>query len=111
MYLALFLFLGRCNKLNKKELIKEIAIRTKISQSNTRLIIDAFKDVVIDALSNNEKVVIDNFLKFEMKKQASRIGTYGLGENKGKNYITKERFVPKTKIAPNMKKEIIETYK
>lgn len=97
--------------MNKKELVKEIATRTRISQSNVRLVLDAFKGIVIDTLTDDEKIVIDNFLKFEMKKQASRVGTYGLGENKGKQYITKERYVPKVKIAPNLKKEIIETFK
>ena len=94
--------------MNRKELIREISTRTRISKSNVRLILDSFKGVIIDTLSNDEKVVIDNFLKFEMKTQASRKGVYGVGENKGKTYTTKERVVPKVKLAPKIKNELIK---
>ena len=60
--------------MNKTELIKAIAAKAGISQKDAAASVDAFIDVIADALKAGDKVAIANFASFELKAKAARQG-------------------------------------
>jgi len=58
--------------MNKHELVKEIAQKASLKQKDAKAFLDAFINVVLDALKREEKIEIRGFGTFTMKKRAPR---------------------------------------
>lgn len=56
--------MSRC--VGKKELIKEIALQTGISQENSSAVFDAIFDTIIEELSQGNSVCVRNFGTFRL---------------------------------------------
>ena len=60
--------------MNKTELIKAIAGKAGLTQKDAVASVDAFIEVIADALKAGDKVAIANFGTFEIKAKAARTG-------------------------------------
>ena len=60
--------------MNKAELIAEIAAKTGLSKKDAEQAVNAFVDVVTEALVKGDKVQIVGFGAFDVKERAARIG-------------------------------------
>lgn len=60
--------------MNKVELIEAIASKSEISKKDVEKVINAFTNVVTNALVNNEKVQLVGFGTFEVTERAERQG-------------------------------------
>ncbi len=71
--------------MTKTELVMLLADRTKLTQKNVIEVLDGFRDIVIETLSeDDEKVAISGFGTFEVRLRPAR---------KGKNPRTGEEIV------------------
>lgn len=61
--------------MNKKELIKEAAQKSGLSQKDAQRIIDSTLSVISDHLRNGEEVIIPDFGKLSVKNVPERTGT------------------------------------
>ena len=60
--------------MNKTELIKAIAGKAGLTQKDAAASVDAFIEVIAEALKAGDKVAIANFGSFELKSKAARTG-------------------------------------
>ena len=60
--------------MTKNDMISEIASRTGQTKVATKAIVDAFIDVVTDAVANDEEVSILGFGRFYVAERAGRTG-------------------------------------
>jgi len=67
--------------MNKTDLIDAVAQKTDLTKKDAEAAINATLDTIVDALADEEKVVLVGFGTFETKKRAAR---------KGRNPATKE---------------------
>ena len=80
--------------MNKTELIKAIAGKVELSAKDVTAVIDAYADVIADALKAGDKVAVAGFGTYELKKKAERSGF---------NPIKKEVIVIPASNAPVLK--------
>ena len=81
-------------KMNKAELIAAIAAKTGATKKSAEEALNAFVDVVTDALKKGDKVQLVGFGSFEVIKRAAR---------KGRNPQTKEEIKIPASKAPKFK--------
>ena len=67
--------------MNKADLVAAIAAKTGESKKSSEALVNAFTEVVADALKGGDKVQLVGFGSFEVRKRAAR---------KGRNPQTKE---------------------
>ncbi len=60
--------------MQKTDFIKAVAERAKVSQKETKQIIDAALDVITEALARGEKVTLTGFGTFEVRSRQAREG-------------------------------------
>ncbi len=60
--------------MNKAELIAAIAAETGLSKKDSESAVNAFVDVVTNALKKGDKVQIVGFGAFDVKERAARVG-------------------------------------
>jgi DNA-binding protein HU-beta len=60
--------------MNKTELVKEIAVRSELTQKDSGAALNAFIETVEEALVNGDSVLLMGFGKFQTKKANARIG-------------------------------------
>ena len=60
--------------MNKAELIAAVAAQTGLSKKDAESAVNAFVDVVTNALVKGEKVQIVGFGAFDVKERAARVG-------------------------------------
>ena len=60
--------------MNKSDLISAISEKTNVSKKSAEESINAFVEVVSEALKENEKVQLIGFGTFEVRKRAARTG-------------------------------------
>ncbi|MDO5437956.1 MAG: HU family DNA-binding protein [bacterium] len=60
--------------MNKEELVKEIADKTKLSQKNTGEIVGSILETIEKTVSKGKKVTLVGFGSFEARKRAARTG-------------------------------------
>lgn len=60
--------------MNKVELITQVANRTGATKKDVEAVLNAFTDVVTEALANGDKVQIVGFGTFETRQRAERVG-------------------------------------
>lgn len=80
--------------MNKTDFIKEVAAKADLSIKDATAAVEAFADVVADALKAGDKVAIAGFGTFEIKEKAERSGF---------NPIKKETIVIPASKAPVLK--------
>ena len=80
--------------MNKSELIAALAAKTEETKKKAEEAVDAFVDVVSEALSKGDKVQLVGFGSFEVRKRAAR---------KGRNPQTKEEIKIPASKAPVFK--------
>jgi len=80
--------------MNKSDLIAAIAVKTGETKKNAEELVNAFVDVVTEALANGDKVQLVGFGSFEVRKRAAR---------KGRNPQTKEEIKIPASKAPVFK--------
>ena len=80
--------------MNKAELVAAIATKTGESKKVSEALVNAFTEVVSDALKGGDKVQLVGFGSFEVRKRASR---------KGRNPQTKEEIKIPASKAPVFK--------
>ena len=80
--------------MNKAELVAAIAVKTGESKKTTEELLNAFTEVVSEALKNEDKVQLVGFGSFEVRKRAAR---------KGRNPQTKEEIKIPASKAPVFK--------
>ena len=80
--------------MNKAELIAAIAAKTGDTKKTAESAVNAFVEVVTDELEKGEKVQLDGFGSFEVRKRAAR---------KGRNPQTKEEIKIPASKAPVFK--------
>ena len=80
--------------MNKAELIAAIAAKTGDTKKGAEASVNAFVDVITDALAKGDKVQLVGFGSFEVRKRAAR---------KGRNPQTKEEIKIPASKAPVFK--------
>ena len=80
--------------MNKAELVAAIAAKTGESKKATEAVVNAFTEVVSEALKGGDKVQLVGFGSFEVRKRAAR---------KGRNPQTKEEIKIPASKAPVFK--------
>ena len=80
--------------MNKAELVAEIAAKTGDTKKGAEASVNAFVDVITDALAKGDKVQLVGFGSFEVRKRAAR---------KGRNPRTKEEIKIPASKAPVFK--------
>ena len=80
--------------MNKAELIAAVAAKTGETKKGVEGTVNAFVDVVTEALVNGDKVQLVGFGSFEVRKRAAR---------KGRNPQTKEEIKIPASKAPKFK--------
>lgn len=60
--------------MNKQELISNISEKTGLTKKDTGTILEAFTEVVTDALAQGDKVQVVGFGTFETRQRAARKG-------------------------------------
>lgn len=77
--------------MNKTEFVKAVANKANLTQKDAAAAVEAFADVLADALKAGDKVAIANFASFEIKEKAA---------HKGFNPLTKEEITIKASKSP-----------
>ena len=80
--------------MNKAELVAAVAVKTGESKKLIEALVNAFTEVVADALKGGDKVQLVGFGSFEVRKRAAR---------KGRNPQTKEEIKIPASKAPVFK--------
>lgn len=65
--------------MTRKEMIKEIAARTELTQAQATTMLNCFQDVVRERVSNDDKVALTGFMTFEKKHVEETSGETTLG--------------------------------
>lgn len=60
--------------MNKKELIKQVAIQSELTKSQASLAVDAVLESIEQALQNGDSVQLIGFGTFEVRERAAREG-------------------------------------
>ncbi len=60
--------------MNKEELVKAIAEKTKLSQKSTGEVISTFLETIQKTVSKGKKITLVGFGTFEARKRAARVG-------------------------------------
>lgn len=62
------------NKINKDQLLERIAAKANISKKEAEDVMQAFEDVVIEAMKNGKEAVLTGFGSFLARTRESRMG-------------------------------------
>lgn len=60
--------------MNKSELITAIAEKSELNKKQTEKVLNAFTDIIIETLKNDDKVQLTGFGTFEVINRAARTG-------------------------------------
>lgn len=80
--------------MNKSELVDAMAKKAGLSKKDTEAVLNAFTEIVTDALKKDDKISLIGFGTFEVSKRAAR---------EGKNPQTGEKIKIKASKAPKFK--------
>ena len=80
--------------MNKKELVKTVSAKLKLTQKETLGCINAITEIIYDTLRRGEAVSLIGFGKFEVRDRAERVTV---------NPITKQKMIIPQKIVPSFK--------
>ena len=60
--------------MNKAELVTEIAARASLDKQKAKTVLDAIVEEIMEAVAEDEKVVLIGFGSFEARKRSARTG-------------------------------------
>lgn len=89
--------------MNKNEFVDIVKSKAGLSKKDCKLCIDAFIDVIKDALKNGESVTLSNFGKFKVNEIKSK-PMYNF--KTGKTNIIASRKSPTFKASDNLKRSV-----
>ena len=89
--------------MNKTELVKEISNQSTLSQKDVATVIDAFQNIVKNAVVSGDKVALTGFLTFNKKHVDAKTGVIQLGEKKGQTWTTPAKDEISVKISKSYK--------
>lgn len=78
--------------MNKQQLISAISEKAELTKKDTEIFLTAFTEVVMDAVSESEDVLLVGFGKFEKKPTKGTSGTIQFGDRKGEKWKTENSF-------------------
>lgn len=61
------------NNVTKKDLVEEIALRSGLTQVETKVIVEKFLDAISNALIDGKNIEIRGFGRFKLKKRNARM--------------------------------------
>lgn len=85
--------------ITKEAIARRVARQQGFSMATTQNLFDGFIDAIVEAMGNNDKVVISNFGVFQMKRRAPRTGR---NPHTGQAVPIPERYVVSFKPSKNM---------
>lgn len=85
--------------ITKEAIARRVARQQGLSMATTQNLFDGFIDAIVEAMGNNDKVVISNFGVFQMKRRAPRTGR---NPHTGQAVPIPERYVVSFKPSKNM---------
>lgn len=91
--------------MNKPDLIRKIAEVTEMTRQDTSEFVDAFTEVVSEAMAAGEKVQLKGFGSFEVVERAEREGR---NPQTGESLVIPARLSPKFKPSKTLKEYINE---
>ena len=62
------------SKMNKADLVDQVARHAKLSQSNSKKVVNTFFEIIIQSLQQGQKAVFTRFGKFSVAEKAARDG-------------------------------------
>ena len=86
--------------MRRNTLVDKISKKTGISKSDCNKMLDAFSDTVLEALCNGEKIMIKDFVSFDVQKKEPRKGR---NPKTGEVVIFPEVKIVKCKVAKKIK--------
>ncbi|WP_330588376.1 MULTISPECIES: HU family DNA-binding protein [unclassified Emergencia] len=92
--------MNRGDKMNKKELVMEVAQRTSHTQKDVDAVISSFLDVITSELQNGGKIQMLGFGSFGVKTRAERMA---VNPKSGQQMIIPEMKVVAFKPGKNLK--------
>lgn len=88
--------------MGRTEILKQITHITGVDKDTCAMVLDTFRDVVLEALVSNERVILPRFMSFEIIERSER-ETYDFQSG------AKKSFPPVKIVKCNMSKEIRDT--
>ena len=85
--------------LTKEIIANRVARQCGVSAVTSKSLFDGFIDTIVEAMENNDKVVISNFGVFQMKRRAPRTGR---NPHTGQAVPIPERYVISFKPSKNI---------
>ena len=86
--------------MNKRELIKEIAVKNDLTRKETEAVIDTFIDIIYESLAKGDKVNIAGLGSFSSRKREARTM---VNPRTGKEVTVTESVVPSFKAGKKLK--------
>ena len=98
--------------MNYTDFVKEVSTKSKetsrpLAQDDVKMCIDLAREVIIDLLKKEDKLVIRNFLKFETKHQKGRVINV---VNSNKKIDVPDSVVAKVSLGKNFKDAVKKVY-
>jgi len=90
-------------KMNKAELVEEVAGKVGLTKKEAGNVIDAITSAITDSLERNEKVTLVGFGTFEVRRRRARTG---VNPQTGEKIQILARKVPKFKAGKNLKEAV-----
>ncbi|MGC9529848.1 MAG: HU family DNA-binding protein [Candidatus Bipolaricaulaceae bacterium] len=86
--------------MNKGEMVDRLAVRTGLTKKDARKALDSMIDIITEAMTNNEEVLLTGFGKFEVRarKRSQRINP-----QTQRRIMVPEKVVPAFKPGKNLK--------
>lgn len=88
------------NSINKKQMIRDLAVETKTNQANVKLVWETFVAYLTRHMIAGDRLSIDGFGTFEAATLAARLGR---NPATGEAMQLEERKAPKLKFGKNIK--------
>lgn len=60
--------------MNKTDIINKVSERTEVTKKDTEKVVTAMLDIIVEALTEGQKVSFTGFGSFEAKERSARIG-------------------------------------
>lgn len=89
--------------MNKKEMIDKLSEVTGVTKKDTKAILDAFPDVIKEAVEKEGKVSMVGFATFEKHHVEESEGTIQFGERKGEKWVSPAKDVINVKLSKSYK--------
>lgn len=89
--------------MNKTDLIKNIAVKSGLTQKDVETVLNGFVGEVTEALSTGDKVQLIGFGTFEARKRSGRTGR---NPQTGKEIVIPESVIPAFKAGNKLKEAV-----